>query len=163
MLAVFIVGCLLAPAGHAEEGERIDDIRIEGSKRIAASTVRSYMDLKSGDAITPGRIDRALKSLFATGLFADVTIRKEGPVLIVRILENPIINRIVFEGNRRIDDDILLDEVKLRPRVVFTRSRVRSDAQRIMEIYRRSGRFSASVVPKVIQLPQNRVDLVFEI
>ena len=163
MLAVFIVSCLLAPAGHAEEGERIDDIRIEGSKRIAASTVRSYMDLKSGDAITPGRIDRALKSLFATGLFADVTIRKEGPVLIVRILENPIINRIVFEGNRRIDDDILLDEVKLRPRVVFTRSRVRSDAERIMEIYRRSGRFSASVVPKVIQLPQNRVDLVFEI
>ena len=163
MLAVFIVGCLLAPAGHAEEGERIDDIRIEGSKRIAASTVRSYMDLKSGDAITPGMIDRALKSLFATGLFADVTIRKEGPVLIVRILENPIINRIVFEGNRRIDDDILRDEVKLRPRVVFTRSRVRSDAQRIMEIYRRSGRFSASVVPKVIQLPQNRVDLVFEI
>ena len=121
------------------------------------------MDLKSGDAITPGMIDRALKSLFATGLFADVTIRKEGPVLIVRILENPIINRIVFEGNRRIDDDILRDEVKLRPRVVFTRSRVRSDAQRIMEIYRRSGRFSASVVPKVIQLPQNRVDLVFEI
>ena len=163
MLAVFIVSCLLAPAGHAEEGERIDDIRIEGSKRIAASTVRSYMDLKSGDAITPGMIDRALKSLFATGLFADVTIRKEGPVLIVRILENPIINRIVFEGNRRIDDDILRDEVKLRPRVVFTRSRVRSDAQRIMEIYRRSGRFSASVVPKVIQLPQNRVDLVFEI
>ena len=82
----------------AEEGERIDDIRIEGSKRIAVSTVRSYMDLKSGDAATPGMIDRALKSLFATGLFADVTIRKGGPVLIVRILENPIINRIVFEG-----------------------------------------------------------------
>ena len=163
VLVVAMVSCILAPAVPAKQGERIDDIRIEGAKRIAASTVRSYMKLKSGDLISPGKLDRALKSLFATGLFADVTIRREGPVLIVRIVENPIINRIVFEGNRRIEADILRDEVKLRPRVVFTRSRVRSDTQRIMEIYRRSGRFSASVVPKVIQLSQNRVDLVFEI
>ncbi|NBT29742.1 MAG: outer membrane protein assembly factor BamA, partial [Gammaproteobacteria bacterium] len=89
--------------------------------------------------------------------------RRDGPDVVVRIVENPIINRLAFEGNRRIEDEILRDEVKLRPRVVFTRSRVQTDLQRIMDLYRRSGRFSAVVVPKVIQLPQNRVDLVFEI
>jgi outer membrane protein insertion porin family len=104
-----------------------------------------------------------LKSLFATGLFADVTIRREADALIIRVVENPIINRVAFEGNQRIEDETLEAEVQLRPRVVYTRTRVQSDVQRIIEIYRRSGRFAANVEPKVIQLPQNRVDLVFEI
>lgn len=142
---------------------RVREIRVEGSQRIEAGTVRSYMGIQPGDEISPGALDRSLKSLFATGLFADVTIRRDGPDVVVRIVENPIINRLAFEGNRRIEDEILRDEVKLRPRVVFTRSRVQTDLQRIMDLYRRSGRFSAVVVPKVIQLPQNRVDLVFEI
>ena len=142
---------------------RVREIRVEGSQRIEAGTVRSYMGIQPGDTVSPATLDKSLKALFATGLFADVTIRQDGPDVVVRIVENPIINRLAFEGNRRIEDDILRDEVKLRPRVVFTRSRVQTDLQRIMDLYRRSGRFSAVVVPKVIQLPQNRVDLVFEI
>ena len=152
------------PASFAQGiDNRVREIRIEGSQRIEAGTVRSYMGIQPGDEISPGALDRSLKSLFATGLFADVSIRRDGPDVVVRIVENPIINRLAFEGNRRIEDEILRDEVKLRPRVVFTRSRVQTDLQRIMDLYRRSGRFSAVVVPKVIQLPQNRVDLVFEI
>ncbi|MFQ5760738.1 MAG: outer membrane protein assembly factor BamA, partial [Acidiferrobacterales bacterium] len=111
----------------------------------------------------PEAMDRSLKKLFATGLFADVVVHQQGPVLVVRVVENPIINRIAFEGNKRLDDDSLRPEIKLRPRIVYTRTRVRSDVQRIIDIYRRTGRFAATVEPKVIQLPQNRVDLVFEI
>ena len=121
------------------------------------------MTFKPGVTITESDLDDSLKRLFETGLFADVAVRREGSEVVVRIVENPIINRIAFEGNLRIDDDILRDEITLRPRVVYTRSRVQADLLRIIEIYRSSGRFAARVVPKVVQLPQNRVNLIFEI
>ena len=139
------------------------EIRVEGSQRIEPETVRSYVGIGIGDPITPKAMDQALKKLFATGLFADVIVRQQGTAVVIRIVENPIINQIAFEGNKRITDEVLREEVKLRQRVVYTRSRVQNDVQRLIDIYRRSGRFSASVEPKVIQLPQNRVDLVFEI
>jgi len=141
----------------------IAEIRVSGSQRIEPETVRSYMNVKVGDRFNSARIDRSLKALFATGLFADVRMRRQGNVLVVSVVENPIINRLAFEGNARIDDPALEAEVQLRPRVVYTRARVQSDVQRIIDLYRRSGRFAATVEPKVIQLEQNRVDLVFEI
>ena len=145
------------------DGVRIAKIWVEGVQRIEAETVRSYMGLGVGDAFNSEKLDQALKKLFATGLFADVTLRREGTAIIVRVVENPIINRRVFEGNNRISDEILEAEVQLRPRVVYTRTRVRNDVKRIIDVYQRSGRFAATVEPKVIQLPQNRVDLVFEV
>ena len=141
----------------------IAGIAVEGNERIEAETVRSYLTISVGDPFDARTINDALKSLFATGLFADVTIRREGDILVVRVVENPIINRVAFEGNDEIDDASLAAEVQLKPRVVYTRPRVQSDVQRILEIYRRSGRFAAAVEPKVIPLAQNRVDLVFEI
>ncbi len=173
-LFVAVMVCLLSSAvwfGQAASvfgqsllsGGRIDSIRVEGTQRIEAATVRSYMRVNPGDPFDPVRLDTSLKNLFSTGLFADVTLRREGDVLIVVVAENPIVNRIAFEGNRRIDDDTLQQEVELRPRVVFTRTKAQSDTNRILEIYRRSGRFATTVEPKVIQLEQNRVDLAFEI
>ncbi|MFB3118595.1 MAG: outer membrane protein assembly factor BamA, partial [Myxococcota bacterium] len=144
-------------------GGIIREIRIEGTQRIEPETVRSYMRVNPGDPFDPLRLDKSLKNLFSTGLFADVTLRREGATLIVSVVENPIINRLAFEGNDRLDDDALAGEVTLRPRVVFTRTKAQNDTQRLLEIYRRSGRYAATVEPKVIQLPQNRVDLVFEI
>jgi outer membrane protein insertion porin family len=144
-------------------GGIISEIVVEGTQRIEPSTVRSYLSVIPGDPFNAERIDQSLKSLFATGLFADVALRREGDTLIVSVVENPIINRIAFEGNRRIEDEDLEREVQLRPRVVYTRTRVQNDVQRILEIYRRTGRFAATVEPKVIPLDQNRVDLVFEI
>ncbi len=144
-------------------GGIIKEIRVEGMQRIEPETVRSYMRVNPGDRFDPIRLDKSLKNLFSTGLFADVTLRREGDALIVSVVENPIINRIAFEGNDRLDDDTLSSEVTLRPRVVFTRTKAQHDTQRLLEIYRRSGRYAATVEPKVIQLPQNRVDLVFEI
>ncbi|MCH8188442.1 MAG: outer membrane protein assembly factor BamA, partial [Proteobacteria bacterium] len=143
--------------------QELDRVQVEGNQRIEDETVRSYMSLRQGDVITEAKIDRSLKALFATGLFSDVTIRRAGNDLVVNVVENPIINRLAFEGNNRIDDDALSAEVQLRPRQVYSRARIQSDVQRIIDIYRRAGRFSVSVEPKVVQLPQNRVDLIFEV
>ncbi len=144
-------------------GEPIANIRVEGNQRIEAETVLSYMQLSPGDRFDAARVDKALKNLFASGLFADVSFRREGDDLIVAVVENPIINRLAFEGNSHIKDADLQNEVQLRPRVVYTATKVQADAKRILDIYRRSGRFAATVEPKVIPLDQNRVDLVFEI
>ena len=148
---------------RAQSGAVISSIVVEGAQRIEPNTVRSYLLVQEGDPFDSGRIDRSLKSLFATGLFADVAIQREGTSLVVRVVENPVINRIAFEGNERLDDETLQAEVTLRPRVIFTRTKVQSDVKRVLTLYRRSGRFAATVEPKVIQLPQNRVDVVFEI
>eukprot|EP00435_Cladocopium_sp_Y103_P076669 s1_g408.t1 len=141
----------------------ITNIVVEGNQRIEAETVRSYMIFKEGNEYDDEKVDQSLKTLFATGLFADVTIRREGSRLIVAIAENPVINRVAFEGNSAVNDDALETEVQLKPRTIYTRAKVQGDVQRIVDVMRRSGRFSATVEPKVIQLPQNRVDLVFEI
>jgi len=171
-----IVGCLLALVGdvlsqaQAQEtttsGDQsgvIQEIRVEGNQRIEAATIRSYMTVAPGEPFDPAELDQSLKNLFATGLFDDVSIRREGDDVVVSLVENPIINRIAFEGNLRLDDETLTAEVQLRPRVVYTRSRVQNAVSRILELYRRNGRYGATVEPKVIHLPQNRVDLVFEI
>jgi outer membrane protein insertion porin family len=161
---VLLVGLLVAalPA-LAQEGGRIRQIVVQGTQRVEVETVKSYMAIAEGDAYDSDRVDKSLKTLFNTGLFADVSIRREGDALVVRVVENPIINRLAFEGNNRIKDEELQAEVQLRPRTVYTRTKVQNDVKRILEIYRRSGRFAASVEPKIIQLEQNRVDLVFEI
>ena len=143
--------------------ERILFIEVRGSQRIEPDTIRSYMIVKPGDLYAEESVDRSLKILFNTGLFADVAIRHENSGLIVFVIENPIINRIDFEGNKALKDDKFEEEVELGPRSVYTRSKVQADVQRLIELYRRSGRFSATIEPKVIRQPQNRVDLIFEI
>lgn len=148
---------------QAQSAGTITDIRVDGNRRIESATVQSYLLFSQGSPYNRSRVDKSLKALFNTGLFADVTIRREGGVVVVNVVENPIINRLAFEGNRRIEDAVLSTEVQLRPRVVYTRARVQNDVQRIITVYRRSGRFAAVVEPKVIQLSENRVDLVFEI
>jgi outer membrane protein insertion porin family len=158
------VGALILQAAPslAQDG-RIRRIVVEGNQRIEPSTVESYLAVRPGDPFDPQKLDDSLKSLFATGLFDDVALDRQGDVLVVRVVENPIINRIAFEGNKRLDDEVLEAEVQLRPRVVYTRARVQNAVNRILELYRRNGRYAAKVEPKIIELDQNRVDLVFEI
>ena len=152
----------ISPVPAARDGV-VQAIEVRGNQRIEADTIRSYMLLQPGDTFDPDRLDRSLKSLYATGLFKDVQVRREGNRVIVDVEENPIVNRVAFEGNRKISDDVLRNEVQMRPRSVFTTQAVAADRQRIMELYARRGRFAASVEPKIIQLDQNRVDVVYEI
>ena len=141
----------------------VRSVVVQGNERLEAETVRSYVGLSPGDEYDRERLDQALKTLYATELFADATIRDDNGTLIVQVRENPVINRIVLEGNKRIKEDKIREEIRLAPRQIFTRSKARSDVSRILEVYRRSGRFAANVEPKIVQLDQNRVDVVFEI
>ncbi len=168
--AVLVIAAVVAfatPAfaqrAGAAGGQRITAVQISGNVRAEPETIRSYLQLKEGDVYDVAAADRSLKALFATGLFSDVSIDMQGTTLVVKIKENPILNRVVFEGNRKIEDDKLRDEVQSKPRQVFTRARVQADVERLLAIYRRSGRYNAVVVPKIIRLEQGRVDLIFEI
>jgi outer membrane protein insertion porin family len=136
---------------------------VEGNQRVDAETVQAYVLVQPGENFTPEDLDESVKALFDTGLFADVQITQSGGALVVRVVENPIINEVAFEGNKRLKDNQLSGVVQSAPRGVFTRAKVQNDVQRILEVYRRSARFQASVTPQVIELPENRVNLVFEI
>ncbi|WP_269713415.1 outer membrane protein assembly factor BamA [Caulobacter sp. NIBR2454] len=141
----------------------VQRIVVQGNERIEQGTVISYLPIQIGDTVDPARLDLAVKTLFRTDLFADVAMQMQGTDLVIQVVENPIINQVVFEGNSAMKEDKLRDEVTIRPRGIFTRAKVQQDVQRIIELYRRSGRISATVTPKVVELPQKRVDLVFEI
>lgn len=159
-----VAGLMLAVMwGTPAFADTIRQIKVEGTQRIEAATVLSYVDIHAGDTFESDALDRSLKNLYATGLFADVSLYQEGSDLIVVVVENPIVNEINFEGNEEIKDDVLLPEIQIRPRTVFTRTKVQTDVERLQELYRLSGRFSVDVQPKIIKLDQNRVNLVFEI
>jgi len=141
----------------------VRDIVVEGNRRIEDETVRSYMRISRGDPYDPALVNDSLKDLFATNLFADVTISRRNGTLVVKVVENPIINRVAFEGNQKFENKELAKEIQSRSRTVFTRARVQSDVQRLVTLYRRAGRFAATIEPKIIRKAQDRVDLVFEI
>ncbi|MEM7072544.1 MAG: outer membrane protein assembly factor BamA, partial [Pseudomonadota bacterium] len=142
----------------------ISSIIIEGNQRIDPETVLSYMATETGDRYSEVRLNQAIKDLFATGLFADVAISFDGGEMLVKVTENPVINRIAFEGNDVISDELLESELTLlRPRRVFTRAEIQSAVRRLLDLYRRQGRYAAKVEPKIIRQEQNRIDVVFEI
>ena len=153
-----------APAPAPALQRIIRSVNVAGNQRIEAETVLSYTALRPGEPYDQERLDQALRDLYATELFADVTIAgAETGDIVINVRENPVINRIVLEGNRRLKDDKILPEIRLSPRQIFTRSRARADVARIIELYRRQGRYAARVEPQIVQLDQNRVDVVFEI
>ncbi len=142
----------------------VNRILVQGNQRIDQTTVLSYLPIQPGDTIDPVILDVAIRTLTRTQLFADVQIGLEADGdLVVNIVENPIINQVVFEGNGAITEDKLREEVTISPRGIYTRARVQEDVGSIIELYRLSGRISATVTPKLVQLDQNRVDVIFEI
>jgi outer membrane protein insertion porin family len=141
----------------------VQRILVRGNERIEPTTVISYLPISVGETIDPAKIDAGLKALFRTDLFSDVKIDFNSGDLVITVVENPIINRVLFEGNSGIKEDKLRDEVTVRPRGIFTRAKAQADVGRIVELYRRSGRISATVTPQIVELPQKRVDLIFKI
>ncbi len=151
------------PPQQPQQPQIIGRILVEGNQRIEARTVLSYLLVRPGDAFDEERIGLSVRALGATGLFADIQIETRGTDLVIRVLENPIINRIMFEGNSAVTTEKLEEETEAEPRQTFTLSRVEQDVQRILEVYRRAGRFAATVTPQYKVLPQNRADLIFVI
>jgi outer membrane protein insertion porin family len=148
---------------QTSQSPAVGSIVVEGNRRVEASTVRSYFKAGASGRLDAQSIDDAYKALFATGLFQDVRISQSGGRIVVTLVENPVINRIAFEGNRKVKEDQLKLEIQSKERGTLSRATVQSDVQRIVEVYRRGGRFDVRVDPKVIELPNSRVDLVFEI
>src|SRR5262249_47898655 len=151
-----------APA-RAQTALTASSIVVEGNRRAEADTIRSYFKVAPGERPDAAKIDAALKPLYGTDLFQDVRINQSCGKRIVTVLEASVINKIAFEGNRRIKDEQLLQEIQSKERGALSRAAVQADVQRIIEIYQRNGRFDVSAVPKIIDRPNNRVDLVFEI
>lgn len=159
VLSVLLI-CLFSMPAFAET---LREIRINGAQRVEAATILTYLNMQTGQPLTEDSMNEGLKNLFATGMFADVKMQNRNGVLMVDVEENPIINEIAFEGNDRIKDKELMAEISLRPRQVYTKTKVQNDVARIYQLYQRGGRFAVAVEPKIIELDQNRVNLVYEI
>lgn len=166
--SVVVLG-LVAGAGlgstpaYAQSAGTIRAIQVQGNKRVEPETVRTYLTFTVGDPYDLAKVDESLKALFATGLFQDVRIRRDGSTVTVVVVENPIVAQVAFEGNKEVEDDALVAEVQLKPRSVYTRARVQADVQRILDVYRRQGMYAAQVNPQIINLDNNRINVVFEI
>src|SRR5271155_3224328 len=162
-LGCFGWGVSAAVAAPPDTGLTTSSIVVEGNRRVEADTIRSYFKAAPGEHLDAAKIDAGLKALYATGLFQDVRIAQSGGKLIVTVVEASVINRIAFEGNRRLKDEQLKEEIQSKERGSLSRPTVQADTQRIIEIYQRNGRFDVTVVPKIVDRPNNRVDLVFEV
>jgi outer membrane protein insertion porin family len=159
--ALAVVGLLVfAAAGSPAFAQQV---RVIGNQRIEAETIRSYLNLRPGQPFTAERQDEALRALVNTGLFRDVRITREGGAIVVRVVENAVVNRVTFEGNRRIDTPTLRREVETQAGGVFTPGRLTTDVTRMQELYRRQGRQNVAITPRTVELPQGRVDVVYEV
>jgi outer membrane protein insertion porin family len=164
LLGVGIVGLgagVAYAAPPAEAGVSASNIVVQGNRRVEADTVRAYFKAGPGEHLDAAKIDAALKALYASGLFDDVHITQSGGRIIVTVVESPVINRLAFEGNHRMKDEQLQEEIQSKARDSLSRARVQADTQRIIDVYHRNGRFDVSVVPQIIERPNNRVDLIF--
>ena len=156
-------GTMVVASVGVAAAQSASSIVVQGNRRVEAETVRSYFKPGPGGQVGPAQIDDAIHALYATGLFEDVHLSHENGRLVVSVVENPVIDRVAFEGNKKAKDEQLKAEVQSKPRGTLSKPMVQADVQRIIEIYHRSGRFDVSVDPKIIELPNNRVNLVFEI
>ncbi len=151
------------PAAPEAPPAVMNAVKVEGVQRLEAETVTSYLTVRKGETVGATQLNDSVKALFATGLFEDVDLHMDGTTLIVHVVENPVVNKVIFEGNSEVKTEDLEKEVQIKPRLVYTLPRVQRDVQRLLDVYRRSGRFAATVEPKLVRQPQNRVDVVFEI
>ena len=155
---------LLCGVSAASASVYVQDIKVEGLQRVEPETVLSYVDVQKNSITDEAKLDTALKQLYSTGLFNDVSLNvNSSGVLMIKVEENPVINKVLFDGNDKVDDDMLTSEVKLAPRSMYSRAKVQEDVRRILEVYKRTGRYAAVVEPQIIKRDQNRVDLIFKV
>lgn len=162
-LYTFGLAMLLSGTALADE-IFVRDIDIEGLKRVEVDTVLSYINIPKGQTVSQEQLDDSLKQLYNTGLFTDVIFDvKNNGLLTIKVVENPIVNKRYFDGNDKVGEEMLSKEVSLDSGSIYDRAKVQEDVQRILDIYKRTGRYATSVSPKIIKRDQNRVDLIYEI
>ena len=136
-------------------------IVVEGNRRVDTDTIRQYFKAAPGEHLDADKINAGIKALYASGLFQDIHVTTQGDRVIVTVVEAPVIDRLAFEGNHRMKDEQLQDEIQSKARSALSRPMVQADTERIIEIYQRNGRFDVTVTPQIIDRPNNRVDLIF--
>ena len=163
LLMAVLTFALPSPLIVAQGTAVFSRIDVAGNQRIEADSIRAFAGIEPGQPVTPEQLNLAVRNLFETGLFEDVTVMPEAGRLVITVRENPTINQIAFEGNDSLDDEELNEVIQLRPRLAYSVPAVEADAQRIIEAYRAAGRYAATVNPVIIRQSENRVDLVFEV
>lgn len=153
----------LAICSNAFADENIKSINIQGLQRVEKETALSYAAINTNKPVSSEDLNEALKRLYDTGLFSDINFDTKGSELIIKVTENPVIGVRAFDGNDKIDDKILEAEVQSAPRSVFSKAKVQQDVQRILDVYKRAGRYGVSVEPKIIKKSENRVDLILKL
>ena len=161
MILFGVASSVVAPVPAWAQAEA--QVVVEGNRRVEADTIRSYFKVGPGERLDAAKVDSALKALYASGLFQDIRISQSGGRLIVTVVEAPVIDRLAFEGNSKLKDEQLQQEIQSKARGTLSKAAVQADVTRIIEVYHRNGRFDVQVVPKIVERPNNRVDLVFEI
>ena len=162
LMYVGILSGLMALQSNAQ-AMTLKNIEVDGLQRVEKSTVLSYLNLKQGSNVSSDALDASFKRLYDTGLFSDINFDTVGNTLKISVKENPIIGKRAFDGNDKIDDKILEKEVQMGPRSVYDKAKVQQDVQRILDVYRKNGRYSVTFEPKIIERDENRVDLIYEI
>ncbi len=164
-IAVAVTAAAIARAepAFAGDGPIIRAIEVTGTSRTEPATVKSHLAFSEGQRYEARKADESVKALFATGLYKDIHIKLEGSKVIVSVAENPLVNRVVFEGNKDVKSEALAKEVQIRAGQPLVRARIEVEVQRVLDLYRRQGYYAAQVDPKIVELDHNRADLVFEI
>ena len=153
----------LSSSLSANETSLIKEIKVDGIQRISYETILSYGNINKDIIYTEKLSNSIIKSLYATQLFSNISINYSNSVLKIIVVENPTVNLVMFEGNKSKKDEDLIEEIKLKERSVFSRSKVKEDVKRLLELYQRSGRLSATVNPSVEKLDNNRINLIYKI
>ncbi|SHK78043.1 Beta-barrel assembly machine subunit BamA [Roseovarius marisflavi] len=164
LCAVFLVFAVVAGTGQAEaQSYRFSSVTIEGNQRIEPSTILSYAGIARNETVSAGELNDAYQRILASGLFERAELVPQGNRLVIRVTEYPTINRIAFEGNKKLKDEDLEEFIKSRVRQVYSPTQAERDAATLAEAYAQNGRVSARITPRVIRRSDNRVDLIFEV
>ncbi|QDC09673.1 outer membrane protein assembly factor BamA [Oceanicola sp. D3] len=163
IFSAFAVAYTVAPSQAVAQSFTFSRVEVNGNQRVDAATIVSYAGIARGATVSAGQLNDAYQNILASGLFQSVEVVPRGSTLVINVREHPTINRIAFEGNKRVKDEAMAGVIRSQSRRVFQPSQVESDAASIVELYRVQGRVAATVTPKVIRRQGNRVDLVFEV
>ncbi|TPI81927.1 outer membrane protein assembly factor BamA [Mesorhizobium sp. B2-8-9] len=150
-------------ATSVAEAAVISRVEVSGNQRVDAETIRNYISIKPGKPFSSSDIDDAVKALFGTGLFSDVQINQVGSSLVVKVSEYKVVNQVLFQGNKKIKDNALQLGIQLKPRATFSQQALDADVEAIKTAYKRIGRDDAAVTTQVMDLGDNRVNVVFNI
>ena len=145
------------------QAEVIEKMQVKGNQRLEAETIYSYLPFAVGDDVNTDAVNKAIKELYKTGFFNDVKIDLKGSSVVIDVDERPAISSITFEGNDKVDTDVLKGEVQIKVRDIYVPTKVQSDVERIKMIYQRMGLLNAKVEAVTENKRRNRVEIIFKI